>query len=83
MQLGVMPIASTAGGLPEYQPPGFPPVGVDDVAGLAAAFDILADPFAAAEHGAAAARHYARRFTVDRAADRLLDIIAEVVAHRP
>jgi len=82
MQLGVMPIVSTAGGLPEYQPPGFPPVGVDDVAGLAAAFDILADPFTAAEQGATAARHYARRFTVDRAADRLLDVIGEVVARR-
>ncbi|WP_102419004.1 glycosyltransferase [Mycobacterium sp. 4858] len=82
MQLGVMPIVSTAGGLPEYQPPSFPPVGVDDIAGLAAAFDILADSSAAAEHGAAAARHYARRFTVDRAADRLLDVIAEVVGRR-
>ena len=28
MQLGVMPIASPAGGLAEYQPPGFPPVGL-------------------------------------------------------
>ncbi|MBW0014553.1 glycosyltransferase family 4 protein [Mycobacterium sp.] len=80
MQLGVMPIASTAGGLPEYQPPGLPAVGVDDVPGLTAAFDMLADPFAAAEHGAAAASHYARRFTVDRAADHLLDVIAEVSA---
>ncbi|HME79817.1 MAG TPA: glycosyltransferase, partial [Mycobacterium sp.] len=35
MQLGVTPIVSTAGGLPEFQPPGCPPVGVDDVAGLA------------------------------------------------
>ena len=33
MQLGVMPIVSTAGGLPEYQPPGFPPVGVDELPG--------------------------------------------------
>lgn len=80
MQLGVMPIVSPAGGLPEYQPPGCPPVGVDDVAGLAATFDALADPFTAATQGAAAARHYARRFAVDRVVDRLLDVIAEVLA---
>jgi glycosyltransferase involved in cell wall biosynthesis len=79
MQLGVMPIVSTAGGLPEYQPPGFPPVGVDDVAGLAAAFDDLADPFAATLRGAAAARHYARRCGVECAADHLLQVLTEVV----
>lgn len=82
MQLGVMPIVSTAGGLPEYQPPGCPPVGVDDVAGLAAAFDVLADPFVAADYGAAAARHYASRCAVDLVADRILEIIAEVLARR-
>jgi glycosyltransferase involved in cell wall biosynthesis len=82
MQLGVMPIVSTVGGLPEYQPPACPPVGVDDVAGLAAAFDVLADPVIAARHGAAAARHYEQRFAVDLVADRLLDVIAEVVALR-
>ena len=59
MQLGVMPIVSTVGGLPEYQPPVFPPVGVDNVAGLTAAFDELADPLTATLRGAAAARHYA------------------------
>ncbi|AGZ50353.1 glycosyltransferase [Mycobacterium kansasii] len=83
MQLGVMPIVSTAGALPEYQPPGRPPIGIDDVAGLAAAFDALADPAAAARQGAAAARHYARRFAADHAADRLLDVIAAVVPPRP
>jgi glycosyltransferase involved in cell wall biosynthesis len=79
MQLGVMPIVSTAGGLPEYQPPGFPPVGVDDVAGLAAAFDDLADPFTATLRGAAAARHYAQRCGVDCAADGLLEVLTKVV----
>jgi glycosyltransferase involved in cell wall biosynthesis len=82
LQLGVMPIVSTAGGLPEFQPPGCPPVGVDDVAGLAAAFDELADPCTAALRGAAAARHYAQRFAVDWAADRLLNVITEVLAAR-
>jgi glycosyltransferase involved in cell wall biosynthesis len=82
MQLGVMPMVSTAGALPEFQPPGCPPVGVDDIAGLTKAFDQLADPSAAARCGAAAARHYADRFAVERAADRLLDVISEVLAAR-
>jgi glycosyltransferase involved in cell wall biosynthesis len=82
MLLGVMPIVSTAGGLPEFQPPGCPPVGVDDVAGLASAFDELADPSTAARRGAAAASHYAKRFEIDRAADGLLDVITEVLATR-
>jgi len=78
MQLGVMPIVSTAGGLPEYQPPAQPPVGVDDVAGLAAAFDELADPLTAALRGAAAARHYADSFAVDHAADGLFTVLTDV-----
>ncbi|KAA8966021.1 glycosyltransferase family 4 protein [Mycobacterium sp.] len=82
MQLGVMPIVSTAGGLPEYQPPGCPPIGIDDVAGLTAAFDALADPVTAAAHGAAAASHYARRCAVEQVADRLLDVIADVAGRR-
>jgi glycosyltransferase involved in cell wall biosynthesis len=83
MQLGVMPIVSTAGALPEYQPPGCSPIGVDDVAGLAAAFDVLADPVVAARHGAAAASHYERRCAVDLVATRFLDVIAAVLARRP
>ncbi|WP_172827205.1 glycosyltransferase family 4 protein [Mycobacterium asiaticum] len=80
MQLGVMPIVSNVGGLPEYQPPGCPPVDVDDIAGLATTFDKLADPVQAAQHGATAAQHYTRRFSVDRAAARLLEVIEGVVA---
>jgi glycosyltransferase involved in cell wall biosynthesis len=78
MQLGVMPIVSDRGGLPEYQPPECRPVRVDDITGLAGAFDELADPACAARLGASAARHYAQRFTVDRAAERLLDVIGSV-----
>ncbi|ORW18343.1 hypothetical protein AWC19_19475 [Mycobacterium palustre] len=82
MQLGVTPIASTIGALPEYQPPGGPVVEVDDVAGLAAAFDELADPATAAHRGAEAARHYARRLSVDRVADRLFEVLTEVRSTR-
>ncbi|WP_373199756.1 glycosyltransferase family 4 protein [Mycobacterium marinum] len=83
MQLGVTPIVSNAGGLPEYQPPGCPPVGTDDVRGLAAAFDTLAEPLTAARHGATAARYYQQRFAVDRAAQALLAVIEEVATRRP
>ncbi|MGV0045415.1 glycosyltransferase family 4 protein [Mycobacterium colombiense] len=82
MQLGVMPIVSTAGGLPEYQPSGCPPIDVDDVAGLAAAFDLLADPAVAAQRGAEAARDYAQRCDVDIVARRFLEVIAQVLAGR-
>lgn len=82
MQLGVMPIVSTAGALPEYQPPGCPPVGIDDVAGLTAAFDLLADPATATQNGATAARHYAKRYSVENLAERFLEVIGEVLARR-
>ncbi len=82
MQLGVMPIVSSAGALPEYQPPGCAPIGVDDVAGLAAAFDLLADPAVAARLGSAAKRHYAQRCAVDLVAERFLEVIDEVLAAR-
>ncbi|MCV7302821.1 glycosyltransferase family 4 protein [Mycobacterium barrassiae] len=82
MQLGVMPIVSTAGALPEYQPPGCPPVGVDDVAGLAATFDLLADPVIAAQSGDAAARHYSQLYAAEHGARRFLEVIAQVVARR-
>jgi glycosyltransferase involved in cell wall biosynthesis len=82
MQLGVMPIVSAIGGLPEFQPTGCPPVGVDDVAGLAAAFDELADPAIAAQRGADARRHYEQRFAVDNAAEQLRSVMAGVLAAR-
>jgi len=78
MHLGVMPIVSTVGGLPEYQPAVLPPVGVDDVAGLTAAFDELSDPLTATLRGAAAARHYAESFAVDHAADGLFTVLTDV-----
>jgi len=78
MQLGVMPIVSPAGGLAEYQPASFPPVPVEDVAGVAAAFDELADPCTATLRGSLAARHYADHFSVDRAAEALANVLAEV-----
>jgi glycosyltransferase involved in cell wall biosynthesis len=80
MQLGVMPVVSPVGGLPEYQPPVFPPVGVDDVAGLTAGFDELSDPLTATLRGSAAARHYADQFSVDRTVDGLLNVLTEVAS---
>ncbi len=78
MQLGVAPVVSPVGGLPEYQPAVLPPVGVHDVAGLTAAFDELSDPLTATLRGAAAARHYADSFAVDRAVDGLQKVLDAV-----
>ena len=78
MHLGVMPIVSPVGGLPEYQPPVFPPIAVDNVAGLTAAFDELSDPLTATLRGAAAARHYADWFAVDHAVDGLWNVLTDV-----
>jgi glycosyltransferase involved in cell wall biosynthesis len=82
MQLGVTPMVSVSGGLPEYQTPGPPPIGVDDVAGLTAVFDELADPDTGAARGATAARHYANTFSVACFADQFLNVINEVLAAR-
>jgi glycosyltransferase involved in cell wall biosynthesis len=81
MQLGVMPIVSPVGGLPEYQPPVFPPIGADDVVGLTAAFDELSDPLTATLRGAAAARHYAECYAVEHAVDGLLSVLSDVGRH--
>jgi glycosyltransferase involved in cell wall biosynthesis len=78
MQLGVMPIVSPVGGLAEYQPPSFPPIGVNDVAGVTAAFDELADPCTATLRGSLASRHYADQFSVDHAVDALVNVLTEV-----
>lgn len=62
MQLGVTPVVSGEGALPEFQPPGEEPIGADDVTGLAAAFDALADPAAAERRGQAARAHFEHRY---------------------
>ncbi|WP_438947168.1 glycosyltransferase [Tsukamurella asaccharolytica] len=71
MQLGVTPIVSPEGALPEFQPPGEEPIGVDDVVGLARAFDALAEPAAAERRGAAARRHYDRGYAAPASAAAL------------
>jgi glycosyltransferase involved in cell wall biosynthesis len=63
MQLGVTPIVSTEGALPEFQPPSETPIGVDDVAGVAIAFDSLADAAEAMARGAVCREHYVREYS--------------------
>jgi hypothetical protein len=75
MQLGVTPMVSTAGALPEFQPPCEPPIGVDDVDGLARAFDALADGDTAAARGAEAREHYRRTYCASVSAGVLLDVL--------
>jgi glycosyltransferase involved in cell wall biosynthesis len=78
MQLGVTPVVSDSGGLPEFQPPGETAVGVDDVAGLADALGRLADPAVAAARGMASREHYRRRFAARASAAELGKVLAEV-----
>lgn len=79
MQLGVAPIVSGAGALPEYQPPGLPVVDVDDCKGLTRCFDELADSDVAVFQGRRAAEHYASCYQPAVAAKRFLEIFNEVV----
>ncbi|AKS35972.1 glycosyltransferase family 4 protein [Mycolicibacterium goodii] len=80
MQLGVTPVVSPAGALPEFLPPGCAPIDIDDVAGLSAAFDALADPVAAETCGAASRRYYERMFSATAAGAALLDVLTRVCA---
>lgn len=57
-QLGVASLVSTAGGLAEFLPPGQQAVDCDDIAGLQALFDALADPDEAARAGQLSQAHY-------------------------
>lgn len=78
MQLGVAPMVSTAGALPEYQPPGLPVTNIEDVAGLARAFDSLAVPAEAERQGKIALSHYQTHFAPNVAAARFEEIFSRV-----
>lgn len=78
MQLGVPTIVSDSGGLPEFAAPDLPPLGADDVDGLAALFGRLADPATAAKLGAGAREHYERHFSADRAAAAWTGVFTQV-----
>lgn len=75
MQLGVTPIVSDSGGLPEFQPPGEPGIGVDDVDGLADAFTRLADPDVAKRRGAASRQHFERTYSATVVGGKLAEIL--------
>jgi glycosyltransferase involved in cell wall biosynthesis len=80
MQLGVTPIVSMEGALPEFQPPSEKPIDVDDVDGLATAFDSLADPIQASMRGAACREHYVREYSATVSARALHQVLAMVAA---
>lgn len=82
MQLGVSPLVSTAGALPEYQPPGLCVTDIDDVAGLTDTFNTLADPAEAERQGRIALDHYRTHFAPPVAAERFLEVFARVAASR-
>lgn len=78
MQLGVLPLVSDTGALPKYQPPGLSVTGVDDVGGLAAAIDALADPVEVERQNGMASACYRSRYDARFFARRLLEIAGEV-----
>jgi glycosyltransferase involved in cell wall biosynthesis len=80
MQLGVMPVVSPEGALPELQPPGGPVVGVDDARGLADVLDVLADPAEAARQGRVARDAYVQRHSRPHVAAALGAAISRVAA---
>lgn len=75
MQCGTAAVVSDAGGLPEYLPAGQRPVPVGDVAGLAHALDVLADPVVAAAAGAASREHHDECYGRDVAAGALVNTL--------
>ncbi|MCC5582134.1 glycosyltransferase, partial [Microtetraspora sp. AC03309] len=75
MQLGVTPVVSTAGALPEYQGPTESVLGVDDVNALARAFDALADPDEAAARGEAARKHYRATYSAVVSAQAMVEVL--------
>lgn len=82
MQLGVVPLVSPEGALPELQPPGGPVIGVDDARGLADAIDVLADPAQAARQGRIARDTYLQRHGRPQVAAALGEAISRVVRTR-
>jgi glycosyltransferase involved in cell wall biosynthesis len=82
LQLGVAPIVSDSGALPAFQPPDEPPIGMDDVSGLAAAFATLADPAIAAARGKACQEHFAAHFAARHSAAALASVLAAAAGTR-
>ena len=82
MQLGVPTIVSDSGGLPEFAAPDLPPLGIDDVDGLAGLLGKLADPTTAAALGVGAREHYERHFSADRAAVAWTEVFTRAAAER-
>jgi len=79
LSLGVPTLVSTAGGLPEYQPPGFSISGIDDIEGLTRGLDALADPAECGRQSRAAIDFYRKNFAPDVASARLVEIFEDVL----
>lgn len=79
LSLGVPTLVSTAGGLPEYQPPGLSVTGIDDIEGLTSDIDALADPAELDRQSQAAIEHYRNNFTPAVASQRLASIFEDVL----
>jgi len=78
LQLGVPTLISTAGALPENQPPGLAPIDVDDVEGLTQAMNRLAIPDEIDIQSRNALAHFHSNFEPQVAARRLLEIFEKI-----
>jgi glycosyltransferase involved in cell wall biosynthesis len=82
LSLGVPTLVSTAGGLPEYQPPGFSVTGIDDVEGLARDLNRLADPAEVERQSKTAVTYYQDHFAPPVASKRLAEIFQDILRNR-
>lgn len=83
MQLGVATIVSDRGALPEFQTPGEPVIGVDDVDALVAELDRVANSDIAFRSGSAARKHYDAQFSSAVAGARLRALLAATAGVAP
>jgi len=81
-QLGIAPIVSNVGGLPEYQAPTLPVLDPTDVKGLVDVLDRMANPEHAAERGRVAQEFYLANHSERVAAQQLSDLLEKSIASR-
>ena len=80
-QLGVVPIGSNVGALPEYQAPGLPVLDPTDLGGLVNVLDHIADPDVATTLGRIAREFYASINSGGRVTKELAAMLEQSVEH--
>jgi glycosyltransferase involved in cell wall biosynthesis len=81
-QLGVVPIVSNVGALPEYQAPNLPLLDPSDSKGLVDVLDRVANPDQAARLGRIAQDFYMSNHSERVAAKQLANVLEMSIGHR-